>query len=214
VLVFRHRRGLAAAGAALSGFALAGCGAGLGAQTSLEHSVIQGSNADAGPIALRDVYLEPVPPTPPPRSPSPTAPVPGTTATPTPTATSSPTAPANRSAYLHAVLLNQGSTPDTLIGVSAGSATLTASNKSTSFALPPGRLVTFVDPKTGQRGISVRLSGLPAPVLPGAIFSVVFHFGSGASLAVSAPVFVNQATLATSSPIPLPTSSGVGSASP
>jgi len=169
-----HVRARLAVLGALAVAALAtGCSAGIGAETSQERPAVQGVEATLGKVALRDVYIEP-------------------------SATGGPDL-----AYLVAVLVNSGPTPDTLDGISSTAATsITASTGATTFPLNDGTLLALTDPVTGETGLTVSMS-LSQPATVGLTIPVTFSFASAGSTTLQVPVYVNPGTTATSTPIPV-----------
>jgi len=178
-------RGRAAAPVLLLALASAGCAAGASAVQLHEHAAIQGTDVQVGQIKLLDVYLEP-----------------------------SPGVPANASAVLAARLIDVGSAPDTLTGVSIPNSQVSLS--STSGSAPGGGVtiepdslgVAFADPHTGQTGLLLAVTG--GQLQNGTSVPVTFTFATAGSATFQIPVYLADAA---SSPPPsiAPT---FGSASP
>lgn len=199
----RLRRGMPiGVGALCAATMLAGCGAGLGAATTREHTSVQGVQASADQIELRDVYIEPSSAAAPSATPTPERATPGhARVSPSPTGTPSSATGGVRSGYLVAVIVNTSDTGVSLTGVSLADGASVAP-PSTGLTVPPSGLARFVDPTTGESGPTLVITGADRPLIDGYLIQVKFYFSNGVEMTVAAPVYVNHASTAITSPIP------------
>lgn len=147
--------------------ALSGCGAGQDAQTGLARGVVDGINAQQGPVALRAAYI-PFPP--------------------------DGVYPVGATVPVLVTVLNQGTTPDRLVAVSSAAArsarlTQTGADPSaapvqlTDLALPPQN-----SQRIGESGYALVLEGLTSELLPTGVVDVSFRFERAGEVTV--PVVV------------------------
>jgi copper(I)-binding protein len=161
VLTRRRTTTLLAAG--LLPFALTACGSGLHAETYQERTVEDASNHDLGPLALRDVGIEPPP-------------------------DAQLNLPAGSDATVHLAIANSVTQADQLVQVTtpaAASAELVdrTGATATSIPVPPAGLVTPSD-------FSVRLKGLTRAVMPGMYVDMTFVFQNAGRATFQVPVRV------------------------
>ena len=167
--------GRASAAGVVTALALTGCAAGQRAQTAHEFSVVDGISADVGTIGLRNAGV---------------------------THPASPSGyPANSTATLTLVLVNNGSGPDQLVSVSTNAAKTVALTPAappsgavaTPAAATPANAITIpargmvpVGSATGNAEIT--LGGLSSALVPGQTISVTFVFQNAGTLATQLAV--------------------------
>lgn len=137
---------------------LTGCGADFDAQTYQERTVADGTNADVGDIALRNVALAPPP--------------------------AGDLYEAGEDVEVTLTLVNQGSDDDQLVAASspaAGSVEILESAQVVSEIDVPGGGSTGDD-------VSLRLTGLTEDLRPGRYVEVVLQFANSGRVTITAPV--------------------------
>jgi copper(I)-binding protein len=143
---------------------LVGCASGQRDATSHEHPTPWVANAQAGPVAVRNVVVTPV---------SADAATPGATGVP--------------QAYLSLALVS--SQPDTLTGASVPGGTVTPTDPAANFAVTPNQILSIADPVSSSAGgPSLEISGLPTPPVVGTTIQVTLTFEKAGQVTLTAPV--------------------------
>lgn len=201
------RRSLTFAVVALGVLGLVGCASGPGNETSLEHTVLQGTDTSVGSVDIQDIYVTAVGEE---VTPAATGATLGPTSTATGSAppeitTASPTSSSSVSGYLVATFTDNSKVqPDALVGISAvgpvsagSSAASAAGSNLTVNLVPSGSKVDMQtngsaflrDPAASQTGPFAVLSGATAPLQIGDYVKVTFDLqNAGASSTVEVPI--------------------------
>ena len=190
----------------------AACGAGRGSTTEKERTTPYVAQARAGSLFVTSAVLVPSQnatgasgsPTPAQTSPAPTS----GSATPTPSTSSGSgsSGSGGADAYLAFTVLNTGTSPDQLTGVSLQGASVTPTDSSTkALTIKPQQTLRFGDPELGDSGNALQVSGLGQSLQDGTSMRVTFQFQSAGSVTIDVPVRApdSYGTTSTSTPLPL-----------
>ncbi|HVT66095.1 MAG TPA: hypothetical protein VHD81_13155 [Mycobacteriales bacterium] len=170
----------------LASSVLAGCGMEAKDETSKEHSQIQAASNHIGAIRIRNAFI-----------------------TTQPASTGAGSTGSGRT-YLVVSLLNRGSAPDALTGVTTdlGSATLTAgpdaSVASTGVVLPPHVLVQVSTPEINPDAATLEIAGTPPAVGTTELVSFTFA-NAGTTGKIEVPVVSPGGSLSPTQVIPTDT---------
>lgn len=176
---------------ALVGTLLSGCADGRKAPTRQEYAVTNGVQAHAGNVVLRDLFL---------------------------TADTGDTDGGATDLALQGEVANDTGSSDQLLAVSAASVALkpaapsaAASASAAPSATPsagasstpasiPATVVPGVSLLLGTHGLGLQVSGLPQPVLPGALVPLTFSFQQAGQVTINVPVYALDSSSATPQP--------------
>jgi len=145
---------------------LAGCAAGLHDETSSERSTPYVGGAVAGGLKVRDVAVIP-------------ADASAAIGSPPPTGDTGQT-----QGSLTMVIVNDGSTADSITGIQVGDGgSVAPTDPTASGTVEPGHSLIF-----GSNSSDLSISGLTAPLLPGTTIKVTVTFQTAGQVVVQAPV--------------------------
>jgi copper(I)-binding protein len=169
--------------------ALSGCGLEVKDETSREQSPIQAKNVSIGAIDVRDAFI--TYPTTQSTGPGEEAPLPIET---------------GGTGYLVVTIVNNGTKPDTLTGVTSPLGTLTMSGGQSTVQLLPGIPVAFGAPQFGGTGPTLQLAPGGTAATEGTNVPVTFSFAGSGSRTVPVPVVESDdITTAPTRAVPTPT---------
>jgi len=167
--------------AAVVAGSLAGCAAGLHDETSKEGSSPYVGSGGAGGLKLRDVAVIAT-----------DASALSSAPSPSPSSSSSPGDTGTTQGSLTMVIVNSGTAPDSITGVSVGDGGgVTPTDPNASGTVEPGHTLIFGSSAAAGSSAppnDLSISGLSAPLVPGTTVKVTVTFQNAGQVVVQAPV--------------------------
>lgn len=153
------------AAVAVAGVALAGCGAGMQAQTSQQVAAVAGAGAEGGGIAVRNAEI----------------------AYPSELSPQAAIYPVGGVAPIEMIIVNQGAQTDRLLSASSPAGTVVITGEQT--VAPDLSLVAGqVEGVPGGKAVTVEITGLREDILSGRTYPLVLNFEQAGRVEVGLPV--------------------------